>query len=221
MIATLQNQPGPWTFPFITEYWDGNSGITVTGQGVSSWVPVKGTNALTQGTDGARPTYSAGVLTFNGTDESLQATFNVPSASTVFLAVNQISWTGNDTLWSSTGGATEDDWNIFQNSATPQIALFAGSTAASNGGLAVGAYGILVATFNGASSSLQINLGTPTTGDPGAISGTGISVGTNGNATTGWANIALKGCGYSSSALTASQIEQMVWSMAARHGITF
>ena len=221
MIATLQNQPGPWTFPFITEYWDGNSGITITGQGVSSWVPVKGTNSFTQGTDGARPTYSGGVLTLNGTDEFLQATFDAPSASTVFLAVNQITWTGNDTIWSSTGGATEDDWNIFQNSATPQIALFAGSTAASNGGLAVGTFGILAATFNVASSALQMNLGTPTTGNPGAVTGTGVSIGSNGAGTSNFANISLKGAGYSDSALTAGQIEQMVWSMAARYGITF
>lgn len=61
----------------LLAWWDAESGITVTGAGVSSWVDRKNGYELVQSTDANRPTYSATGfnggpgLTFNGTSHRL------------------------------------------------------------------------------------------------------------------------------------------------------
>ena len=217
MIATLQNQPGPWTFPFITEYWDGRSGITVAGQGVSTWAPVKGTHSFTQGTDGARPTYSGGVLTFNGTDEMMTTgAFTLNQPVTVFFIGRQITWASNDDLWD--GVSANDSCSIIQFDASPELFQYGGAGAGTIADAALGERVILSAVYNGAGSSFRKNLGTAQTGDVGAGNPGGFVIGSRSDA-AGCCNCAYEGFAYSSSALTDDQIEQMVRAMAAQYGI--
>lgn len=62
----------------LLAWWGAESGITVTGSGVSAWVDRKRGYTLVQDTDGARPAYSAtgfnGTpgLTFDGTADNLR-----------------------------------------------------------------------------------------------------------------------------------------------------
>jgi len=47
-------------------WWDGRTGIVITGSGVSSWTDRVRGGVVSQSTDAKRPTYSNGILTFNG-----------------------------------------------------------------------------------------------------------------------------------------------------------
>lgn len=209
-----------WTLPWITGAWDGSIGVTVTGSGVSAWAPVKGTNSGTQGTDAKRPTYSGGVLTFDGSNDALGfGTFTLNQPAIFFLAMQQISWTANDYFMD---GGTDSSTVIEQRATgvSPEIGIYAGSRAGADTGLAVGSFGILVAGFNGADSVLQTNLNSPATINPGSQNAGGITLGANAPQTAAFAHFALKGFCYANTALTAAQINQTVQAMARRYGIS-
>ena len=151
-------------------------GITVTGAGVSQWNDMSG-NArhLLQATDTNRPALQAeGSILFDGMDNFMATgafTFNQPC--TYYLLLRQVSWTANDYLCDGLITA-----GIFQDTTTPQIAMYAGaSVIGTQSNLEVGAYGVLAAVFNGASSSLRVNNNSPVSGDAGANNPGGFQLG--------------------------------------------
>lgn len=166
-------------------------GITVTGAGVSRWADRSANGRhLLQTTDAARPGLASdGSVLFNGSSHFLQCTaFTLDQPATIYLLFRQVTWTANDVI----AAGTTVNSRIVQNSATPQIALFAGSGPnTGNTDLAVNTYGVLAAVFNGASSLIQVNNGTPTTGNPGAGALTGFTLGAN-NAGAAFSNIQVK-----------------------------
>lgn len=195
-----------------------NEGITVTGSGVSQWDDVSG-NArhLLQGTDAARPALQAdGSILFNGTSHFLKtAAFTLNQPTTVVLVVKQVSWTINDRFFdgnAALGGV------LFMSATTPTIAIFAGSTAASNTNLAVGANGVVSAVFNGASSLIQVNANAATTGNAGANNMGGFTLGADG-ANLNFGNIQVYEAAIFPSAISAADRARVAAGLMAKHGI--
>lgn len=152
-------------------------GITIA-TGVSQWADQSG-NArhLAQAATGNQPLLQGdNSLLFDGVDDQMKVTggFTLNQPETVYLLMKQVSWTLNETF---TDGNTSAKMSIFQNTATPTIALFAGNTTGSNNNLAVGTYAAVAAVFNGASSFLQVNNTAATTGNAGAANAGGFSIG--------------------------------------------
>lgn len=151
-------------------------GITVTGAGVSTWADQSGNGRdLLQGTDTNRPALQAdNSILFDGTDNYLQSSgFTLNQPETVYLLMKQVTWTSADFICDGVAASMQ----ITQNGTTPTLRLFAGSLVAPNTELAVDAYGVVAAVFSGASSLLQINNGTPTTGNAGAQNAGGFTLG--------------------------------------------
>lgn len=71
------------------------------------------------------------------------------------------------------------------NTATPTVAAFAGNQSADNSNAVIGAYNIFCTVFNGASSVLQIDATTATTGNFGASAMNGFTLGASGAASNG------------------------------------
>lgn len=160
-----------------------NTGITVTGQGVSQWDDQSGNGRhLKQGTDGARPALQAdGSILFNGTDEYLKCdAFTLVQPETVYILGTHVTWTGaSQGHWCD--GEANNSMAIWDEGTTPEIDAFAGSRVGRNANLAVDTYGVVVAVFNGASSVLQVNNTTPVAGDCGAADAGGFTLGASGN----------------------------------------
>jgi hypothetical protein len=202
---------------FMTEYWDGltTPSVTIAGQGVSEWGPVIGSHSFTQGTDGARPTFSGGVLSFNGTDEYMATgAFAVSQPYTVFIAANQVSYTAGDVILGLDANAL-----IWQNGVSPDVVFVAATSNVNGGPLTLGSFGVITAIGNGASSSAKINLSAAVVGDAGTQAISRLVVGAE-QTPSAFAAIQVKGLGYASVALTAAQVEQTVRAIARRYGIS-
>jgi hypothetical protein len=153
-----------------------NSGVTVTGSGVSQWNDASGNGRnLTQGTDANRPPLQAsGAILFDGAAQFLRtASFTINQPGTVYWLAKQVSWVASEKLFD--GFTPGGRWIVQQKAAgaSPQLTIFAGTEVATNSDLVIGSYGVVCAVYNGASSVLQINSGTPVTGDAGANNLTG------------------------------------------------
>lgn len=166
-------------------------GITVNGQGVSSWADQSGNGRdLLQGTDGARPPLQAdNSILFNGTDEFLAAAFTLNQPESVYILFNPVSFTANDRILD---GATLNTGGVIQTTSTPTLRLNAGTNTAGFSGPAVGVYGVVAAVFNGASSVQQFNNNTPVVADAGLGNMGGLTLGANGVAVGNYANIQVK-----------------------------
>ena len=124
---------------------------------------------------GGGPTINAdGSLTFNGTDQYMKMATTLVQPETIILVTKPISWTASHYLFDGASGVASG--SVVDVISSPQIQMSAGAGAARNSNLAVGAYGILVATFNGASSYLQVNNTAQTTGDAGAKNMSGLTL---------------------------------------------
>jgi len=184
-----------------------NTGITVTGSGVSAWTDQSGNSrTLLQGTDAARPALQAdGSILFDGTDDFLAATFTLSQPATIYLLARQVTWTNSEVFFDGVAG---NRMGLLQSATTPKMVLYAGTGSTENANLAVNTYGAIACVFNGASSSLTVNNTTATTGNPGAGNGGGITLG-SGNG-FGFSNIQVKEMLVYSGAHTAEQIRKNV-----------
>ena len=168
------------------------TGVTESGGFASQWDDYSGNGRhLVQGTGTNQPAYSAGVLTFDGLDNFMSAAFVLPSPVTAVMVVKQVSWTANDRILD---GYNVDTSIIRQDTASPQIEAWGGSSYTSNSSdLAVGARGIVLRVWNGASSVLRVNNGTEITDGSGTISTTGgITLGARGGGGSEFSNIAVE-----------------------------
>lgn len=167
-------------------------GITVTGAGVSQWDDQSG-NArhLKQGTDTNRPSLEAdNSILFDGVNNFLQCdAFALNQPETVYVLFKQVTWTAEDRVFD---GNTGDTMDFAQKTATPNLGIYAGTGwVAENSDLAVDTYGVAAVVFNGASSLIQINNGTATTGNPGASNAGGFILGA-GAIPSSYSNIQVK-----------------------------
>jgi hypothetical protein len=179
----LSQSPAAW-FRF-------NLGITETGQGVSQWDD-QSVNArhLKQGTDAARPAKQAdGSILFNGTDEFLKCdAFTLDQPETVYFLGKQVTWTAGDSLFD---GNAANMGKLAQTVTTPGVSINAGSQVAQNGDFVVDTYGVVSVVINGASSLIQVNNSTATTGNAGAGNMGGFALGARGDSTN-FSNIQVK-----------------------------
>lgn len=153
---------------FIAHY-KFNTGITVTGAGVSQWDDNSG-NAyhLVQATDARRPAKeTGGEITFNGTSHFLRAVMTQAQPLTVCILFKQITWTNNDRVFNNNSTSTAS-MTLIQNGTTPLLRLYAGSAfVADSTTVPLDTYKSVVCVFNGASSLIHVAGETATTGNPG------------------------------------------------------
>ena len=156
-------------------------------------------------------------ILFDGSADYLKtAAFTLNQPETVLLAFKQVSWTSLDRIHD---GDTGGSMTLRQVTGTPQLGITAG-TSLGTISPAVGSYAVVCSVYNGASSVLQLNLGTPVTGNAGASAGGGFTLGCEGGGTTVLAaNLQfLEGIIFPT-ALSTDQITRAVKYLGGRHGI--
>lgn len=190
---------------------------------VASWTDSSG-NArhATQGTAGARPTYRTNVLNgkpvvrFDGVDDRLAcATFALAQP---FTRVSVMARTGNaGAVVYYFDGDTVNTAGLYK-SATDEWHLFAGADLAD--GAANTSFHILVGVFNGASSNLRVDSGAGTTGNAGAGSPNGLTVGSAaGGLVPGACDVAE--VAVYSRALTTAELNRIGAYLAGKYGVTW
>ena len=185
------NPPFPYTLPSLAAWYARNRGITLNGGNVSQWDDQSGKGRhLKQGTASFQPSFeSDNTILFDGVDNFLKAdAFTLVQPSAVFLLFRQVSWTTGEYIHD---GDTILSGALFQHTASPQLRINSGASVGNNSGLAVGVYGVSVAGFNGASSFIQIDNGTPVTGNAGSSGMGGFTLGANGS-DSAFSNIQVK-----------------------------
>ena len=167
-----------------------NTGIKVTGSGVSQWNDLSGNNNhLTQSTDTNRPSKELdGSILFDGVDNFLAKTgLTLNQPHTVYMQFKQVTWTNGDVIIGYGGGATRF---LGQSSSTPDVRLFNGT-----GNIVIpiplDIYASLAVVSNGSSSVLQLNNNTPVTGEAGSNNASAIQLATN-NQVNSFANMQVK-----------------------------
>lgn len=143
----------------------------------SVWADQSGNSRnLTQGTGANRPAIqSDGSLIFDGTDDYMESpAFALPQPFTIYLVLQQISYTDLDTIYDSLATSFTA---LYQRAPSPNINMFCVADGPSITTLSVGTTGVHTAVFNGASSLAQLNNGTAATGNPGATAMDGLTLG--------------------------------------------
>lgn len=188
---TLINRMVRQDFAFISDlapaaWYRYNTGITVTGSGVSTWADQSGNgNDLLQGTDTNRPALQAdGSILFDGVDNFMSAIFAHTAPVTWYGLLNPVTITSADRVFSGVTATVV----VLETAAAAQLFCTAG--AGTNAAFTAGSYHAICAVFNGASSVFQVD-GTTATGDPGTNDPGGIVVGAAAGGATA-ANIQVK-----------------------------
>lgn len=156
-------------------------GITVTGLGVSQWDDQSGNGRhLLQATDANRPPLQTdGTILFDGGTDFLKCNaFTLNQPTTIYGLLKQVTWTLSDIIWSGNAAGTAEN-QLGQRVASPQVAIFAGTTVANNSNLAVDTYRPVVAVYNGADSLLQIGRTAPIVANAGTQNAGGFTLGAN------------------------------------------
>jgi len=213
--------PQPWTLPWITgsgEYWDGLIGITVTGSGVSAWAPVVGTHSLLQGTDSLRPTYSGGVLAFDGSDDYLAtAGFTLNQPVEYFAVIKPKRYNHGSYQNFANGIAADSGFGVVNLSAN--VYIYAGGSIVQAAGPAVDSFYVFNWKLNGASSFWANGLNAANSGSAGANNPGGVTIGTN-TAQNAPAQCEFQCIGYTTAALSAAQRTQTIQAVARSKGLS-
>ena len=158
----------------VADYQPGNYTGTLN---ASAWAnSIGAAGSLLQATGANQPTIEAdGSLLFDGLAHWMRATFTLNQPETIYLVGKQVTWTDQDQFYD---GVTADSMDLYQGTVTPTIKIYAGAAAAVSTQLAVDTYGVIVAVFNGASSTIKVDGNAPGTAvDVGAGNGGGITLG--------------------------------------------
>lgn len=192
-------------------------GVTITGAGVSQWDDQSGNGRhLKQGTDTNRPALQAdGSILFDGVDNFLKCdAFTLNQPLSIQVAGQALTWSASDRWFD---GNTGSSVALYQQGTTPTTSLFAGSANVSVSP-ALGADAVLTCVANGASSVVQLNNGTPVTGNAGTNNAAGFTLGaapTPGN----YGHIQIKEVAIFASALDAATRFRLVRALATLNGI--
>lgn len=175
----------PLNLTALRGWWKSDTGITIA-TGVSQWNDQSGNgNHLLQATGISQPTVTAGAInglpaiTFDGVNDRMAAAFALSQPITLFLVARQPTWTVNDDICD--GAALADSMLIQQFGVSPELRIFAGASLAPNANWPVATFALLTATFNGASSSLQVNSTAALTGNAGTAIPGGLTLGARQN----------------------------------------
>jgi hypothetical protein len=145
------------------------------GVSVSQWDDKSGNGRhLKQATQTNQPALQPdGSLLFDGVDNFMKCdafTFNQPLS--IYVLAKVLSWTANDRLFD---GSANDSVTMAHSTSSPSMRLNAGASL----GLispVLGAYAVIGAIANGATSSNFVNLSTPATGNAGAQNAAGFTL---------------------------------------------
>lgn len=171
----------PSQLPDLAAWFRFGRGITSSGGAVSQWNDDSG-NArhLLQATGANQPTLqSDGSILFDGSNDYLKCVaFTLAQPATVYWLGKQVTWTVSAALF---GGDTANTLDVTNTGSSPNVLMNAGSSAATNTNLALDVYAALAAVYNGASSLLQVNNTTATTGNAASAAAGGFTLGAKGN----------------------------------------
>lgn len=170
--------------------------IGLTGStNATAWADrLNGVSLAGHGTGGGPTIGADGSLTFNGTDQYMRASFALVQPETIYLVLKQIAWSDNAYIFDGVP-ANRGEMMQITGGASPQISICSNggiNIVGPNSNLAVGAWGVVIAQFNGATSLLQVDSNTAVTGNAGAGNLGGFTIGTDGGGPSQYANIAVK-----------------------------
>lgn len=180
--------------------WDGNSvawfdmakNITKDGSNrISEWgdYSESGHPLLQAGADSIKPVLTADGVLFDGVDDYLKcASFTLNQPEFIYIVFRQLSWTRYEQIFDGNGNSTG---YLMQDAATPDLKISAGTQ---SGVISptLNTFVIVRALFNGASSKLILNDGTPVTGNFGAANMMGFTLGVKGSASSGFSHCEVK-----------------------------
>jgi hypothetical protein len=167
--------------PGLAAWFKFNTGITVTGAGVSQWDDMSGNGRhLKQGTDTNRPALQVdGTILFDGSDNFLKCdAFTLNRPETIYFLGKQVTYTNTDYIFDGDGA---DSGSLAQIGTTPTIRAFAGA-GITNDDFTADTYAVVTTIFDGFTSVLQVNHGTAVTGDTSAAQMSGFTLGAAGTA---------------------------------------
>lgn len=135
--------------------------------------------SLAQGTAASQPTYNADgpmgkpSLVFDGSNDSMSVACAAMVQPTVVIwGGRQVTWTDSDHVLNSPG-----DVVLAQRVVSPGFRLYAGTSLDYATGMALGQWGVITATLNGASSSITINKTIGVSGNAGTSPANGLNLG--------------------------------------------
>lgn len=178
----------PSNLPNLIQWNRFNTGITVTGSGVSQWADQSGNgNHFKQSIDANRPLkLSTGAILSDGISQSLKTdTYPLDQPLTIYLLGNQKTFTATDYLMD---GYIINTASLRQFSTSPILRVFAGADSPNNSDLGIDAYGVITIVLDGANGLFRIDKNTPITGNFGNASPNGFTIGANGN-NAAWSNL--------------------------------
>lgn len=146
---------------------------------------ISGARDLVQFTPAKQPTLSStngNHLTTDGANDYLRsASFTSAQPTTEYTVSSLVTWVSGAYLWDGASGANSAA--VIMTTSTPRVSINAGSSVAENSNLVVGTPAVFTEFLSGASSSLQINATTATTGNAGTASPNGVTIGASGAST--------------------------------------
>lgn len=153
-------------------------GVTNISGACSSWYDYSGNQRpLLQATASARPSINSdGSLTFDGSNDFMQATFTLIQPMSIYLAFMPLSDTNNDVLFDGATGTT----TLSQDTNASTYDINAGSALAYSGTIIANTKAVIAVVFNGTSARVQAGNGAASitsSGDAGANNAGGITLG--------------------------------------------
>lgn len=197
--------------------------VTADGQPVGMVRDKSGNNNhLVAASTAARPIYhQAGGkywLQSDGVDDIIRVNFTLAQTWQRIAAFRPLAWVANARIMS--GGSAVANAALFQTGVSPQLALFDGTISTPVGGAAIGSDVIITEQHSGATSSLQINSGTPVVSNSGTGAASGQAIfAANGGSGAFFATMYFYGAVVRSGTMTASQISNVKAFLAKKAGV--
>lgn len=152
----------------------------------------------------------------DGAAHYMKATFTLNQPETVYLVANPVSWTAGDEFFDGNSLAS---MAVYQSVSTPNIFMNAGAGVAQNANFAVGSRAVVNAVFNGAASSLKVNLNAETTGNAGTANAGGFTLGAQPAGGAGFANLQVYEALVYNTAHDAATRANVVRALMSKHGV--
>lgn len=142
-------------------------GVTSSGGFASAWADQSGNGRdLLQANGAHQPAYDgSAVLTFDGVSDRMEAVFALNQPHQVSMLMNLETVVAGRVFFDGSVAYAQ----VFVANATPTLSAYAGASAITSDTLSAATYHALTTLFNGASSSITIDGGSPATGNPGAL----------------------------------------------------
>lgn len=193
---------------------------TINTSGVTG-ARISGARDLYQGTAANQPILTIAAagnyLTWDGVNDYLKAAaFGLPQPASFYFVGTQETFTNADRIYDGNASASA---LLFQDTTTPNVSIFAGSTVGTLTAWALQTKAVIASVFNGASSSNRLNRTAAVTGNAGAGTPNGFTLGCNGAGSSQFGNItAQEVLVYSGAHDTATQ-NRIIAELGRRWGI--